>query len=216
MSFRRVSLSDDLPAPDWQRRRNLEVRGEPQPVGRLALSDQPPAPEWFGVRDAQVRGFDLAAQAVPMRAVAVKSPSVNGVAGGAVNPPSGPLKGRPGVAAIVAGALNTVAAGPNTSARIDGLELPVVGTVSRGPGRDIRAGGKIKGVPLSMSATGTLDPPTGRAEISASGVKGRGGIGLPSRIRIYTTPTGELQFELPGPITLGGAPLVSKGTYVIK
>lgn len=118
------------------------------------------------------------------------------------------------MAAIVAGALNAIATGPNTSAQIKGKGIPVNGTVSRGPGREVQASGKVKGVPLPVSATGTLDPPTGRAEISVSRVEGRG-IGLPSRMRIYTTPTGELDFELPGPIEFLGAPVVSKGRYVI-
>jgi hypothetical protein len=121
------------------------------------------------------------------------------------------LTGRPGTAAFVAGALNTIASGPNTSARIDNIKH-IDGTVTRGAGRDVSAEGRAYG--REVGAQGALDPPTGRAEVSASAIKGRG-IGLPPRVRFYTTPTGELDVELSGPITLGRIPFVSKGTYVI-
>jgi hypothetical protein len=121
----------------------------------------------------------------------------------------------------VVGALNTIAGGPNTSARID-QELENGGHIdaalTRGPGRDVRASGTLDlpflPRPITVGADGTLDPPTGRAEISASGVKGRS-IQLPPRIRVYTTPTGELDVDLPGAIRIGGIPISRGGTYVI-
>ena len=68
--------------------------------------------------------------------------------------------------------------------------------------------------PLPVGASGLLEPPTGRAEVTVSGVKGRG-IGLPGRIRIYTIPSGELDFDQPGPVKVGPFPILDKGTYVI-
>jgi len=127
-------------------------------------------------------------------------------------PPSGPLRGRPGVAATVAGALNTIAAGPNTSAPIKGKDLPVHGTITRGAGRDLTATARVLGA--DVGARGTLDPPSGRAEISLSGIVGEK-IGLPPHIRVYTTPTGELDIDLSGPVRLGRFTLRPRGTYVI-
>jgi len=119
---------------------------------------------------------------------------------------SGPLTGRPGVAEMVAGTLNVIASGPNTSG-----PLPEGGTIRRGPGRDIHAGASFLG--KRVGADGVLDPASARAEISASQIKGRG-VRLPSRARIYNTPSGELRIELPEPIRLGPFSR-RKGTYVI-
>jgi hypothetical protein len=226
MSFNRLVLNDELPGPEWQRLRNMQMRGELPGDGRprrTPPTDNLSAPAWFGMRDAQVRGLDFASGAALMPAVALQSAPVKEVEGVVVNPrrraaerqlkpsrPQGPLKGRPGVAAIVAGALNTIAAVPNTSAPLK--VAPFDGSVSRGAGRDIRASGKIGGA-LSVGVEGVLDPPTGRAEISASSLSGKG-VRVPSRIRIYTTPTGELDVELPGPAGVGPFRF-GKGTYYI-
>lgn len=110
MSVKRAVLGDELPAPEWQGLRGMQVRGKwpgDREAGRIPLTDALSGPAWFGVREAQVRGVDLAGRAAPMQAV---------VAQRAPTGPQGPLKGRPGVAAIVAGAPNTIASGPNTSA----------------------------------------------------------------------------------------------------
>ena len=116
------------------------------------------------------------------------------------------------IAAALGGAVNAIAGGPNQTQPID--KAGFKGQVTRGSGRDVRADGKVKEIPLPVGASGTLEPPTGRAEITLSGVKGRG-VGLPGRIRIYTTPSGELDFDLPGPIKVGPISIRPKGTYVI-
>jgi hypothetical protein len=46
-----------------------------------------------------------------------------------------------------------------------------------------------------------------------SGLKGRGGIGLPERVRFCTTPTGELDVDLSGPLKLGPITIRPKRTY---
>lgn len=227
MAFDRGVLSDRLSPTEWQRLRNLQLgdplRDNPR-LGREGLSDDLPAADWQRLRDAQVRGLVASidtARPVRLAAFKVSQPTeVDSLVVPAPRkspppapkpPPSGPLRGRPGVAAIVAGALNTIAGGPNTSA-----PLPVVpfnGTVSRGAGRDIRAFGKIGGA-ISVDVEGVLDPPTGRAEISASGLRGVKGVQVPQRVRVYTTPTGELDVELSGPVGVGPLRL-GKGTYYI-
>lgn len=60
----------------------------------------------------------------------------------------GPLTGRPGTAALVAGVLNMIASGPNQSQMINTKDF--TGRVSRGSGRDVRADGKVKDVPLPV------------------------------------------------------------------
>lgn len=106
-----------------------------------------------------------------------------------------------GVASTIAGALNAVAAGPNTSAPVDVDHF--TGSVSRDGGRKLTAEGRATipklGAGIKVGGSGNLDPPTGRAEISASGLKGRDGLGLPERVRFYTTPSGELDVYLSGP-----------------
>ncbi len=111
-----------------------------------------------------------------------------------------------------------VPAFPLVTARFAGCGFTRRARVSRGAGRDVWAGGRLRlngrPFPLPVGASGLLEPPTGRAEVTVSGVKGRG-IGLPGRIRIYTTPSGELDFDLPGPVKVGPFPILDKGTYVI-
>ena len=223
-------LSDDLPATEWQRVRTLQ-RENPYAAFHAAspatLTDDLSADAWQWVRERQIRGLappPTSAGSVRRVALAASPPDteVEGVVVNGLRPPAkapprppaptGPLRGRPGPAAMVAGALNSIASGPNRSEsiEIDGVK----GRVSRGAGRDVRAEGRVPGINVPVGASGVLDAPSGRAEISVSGVKGRG-IGLPDRIRIYMTPTGELDFDLPGPIRLGPIPILKKGTYAI-
>jgi len=176
-------------------------------IGLIPLSDGLPADEWQRVRSGQVAlGVSPEGRG---RVIAVSS------SGGAYTP----LTGRPGRAALVAGALNTISSGPNTSAPVD---IPaekgrVQGSITRGPGRDFRAEGRVSLGRLTtprVGATGTLDPSTGRPELSASDIRGRG-IGLPPRVRVYNTPTGELDVTLSGPVRFGPFTLAEEGTYVI-
>lgn len=232
MPARRFVLSDSLPIAEWQRLRDLHSGGEGHEFDGAApaeLDDELPMDVWQWARDGQLRGFRSArpdgarAQAVALSAprppgqvdeVVVTAPKPQAKVQAKAPPARTPLTGRPGVASIVAGALNTIAAGPNTSAplKIKGKGFGVEGVITRGAGNDVHADGKLVGV--TVGARGTLDPPTGRAEISASRIRGRH-IGLPSSIRIYTTPTGELDVDLPEDITLLGLPFQRKGTYVI-
>jgi len=226
MVFNRA-LSDRLLGTEWQRLRNLQLVGPgwdaPQPK-RPVLRDDLPAQDWQRLRDAQARGLVPSLDGVrPVRLAALLTPRPTEVDAVVVTaprkpapvaprpPPSGPLRGRPGVAAVVAGALNTIASGPNTSAPLP--VGPFNGTVSRGAGRDIRAAGKVGGV-IDVGVEGVLDPPTGRAEISASGLRGGKGVRVPPRVRVFTTPTGELDVELSGPVGVGPFRR-GKGTYYI-
>ena len=207
MVGRRIVLSDSLSPREWQQLRTRQAQGGAGvlDVGLPApgLRDGMPMAEWQAERDRQARGETPG----PRDATSMRLAAAQPVAGA-----RGPLTGRPGKAAIVAGALNAIASGPNTSAPVNGLGVPSRDVrVSRGSGRDIRTSGRVLGT--DVSATGTLDPPTGRAEISASGVRGEH-IGLPSRLRVYNTPGGELDLELPGPVRLGPVGLPA-GTYVI-
>jgi hypothetical protein len=117
------------------------------------------------------------------------------------------LTGRPGTPALVAGALNTIAGSPNTSAAVPG------GTLRRGAGSDVRGDARIFG--RHIGAHGSLDPPSGRSEVSVSGIQGEG-VTLPPRVRVYNTPTGELDLELPDSIKIKGFTIQKKGTYVIR
>jgi hypothetical protein len=183
--------SDDMSMGQWQRIRDWQVRGDPLPWERSA--------------PVQVAQLGASTQSQP----------------------KGPLTGRPGTAAIVAGALNTIASGPNTSAPVvihdprPGKPDVVDGRINRGAGRDLQAGAEVR-IPgfgtHRVGAQGTLDPLVpGRAEVSASGIRSSGAIGLPSRVRIYTTPSGELDADLDGPVKVFGldVPWLKKGTYAI-
>jgi hypothetical protein len=130
-----------------------------------------------------------------------------------------PLTGRPGPADIVARTLNTIAAGPNSAGPLPRARLGPIGAtdgrLARGAGSNVHGEAQvgIPGFKQSIGADGTLDPPSGRPEVSFSGIKGKG-VDLPPRVRVLTTPTGELDVELTGP--MGYGPIsVPKGTYVI-
>ena len=208
--MRRMQLRDDLTMADWQRVRSMQ---RADPFGGIDPSTVPtddlPADQWQWARGQQARGL-VGGQVLPVRQVALSAPQAK--------PPvtQGPLTGRAGTAAMVAGAVNAITSGPNQSAPIDTKRF--TGRISRGAGRDVRAEGNLRlndtPIPLPVGASGLLEPATGRAEVTVSGVKGRG-IGLPGRIRIFTTPSGELDVDLPGPVRVGPFPILDKGTYVI-
>lgn len=228
-----LSLDDGMPMDVWQRARRLELLGGaplvnldgdrggayPAPQDSMGIDD------WIRSRDWQAGGGSTIPEDVaPTRMAALSQAQmpVTGVtvigkpvaAKPAVTP--APLTGRPGMAERIANSLNAIAAGPNTSAPIH--EEGGKGTISRGAGRDLRVEGQaqIGRVHIGGAATGTLDPPTGRREISISGIRsGIRGVGLPSRIRVYTTPSGELDYESPESVTVGPLPLLKRGTYVI-
>lgn len=183
------TLDDDMPMPDWQAARNAQVKAGDSRAGRPAV---------------QLLAAPGALRGVAPSVVAATTSS---------GPPkptasSGLLRGRPGTAALVAGALNTIAGGPNTSARITGDHVD--GVIARGGGRDVTADAKVFG--FGTHARGTIDPQTGRREISVSGLNGNRP--LPSHVRVYNTPSGELDLDLSGPANLG---LIKKGKgiYVI-
>ncbi len=224
--MRREPLRDDLSMADWHRVRSMQ---RADPFGGIdpstAPTDDLPPDQWQWARGRQARGL-VGGSTTPVRQVAFAAPQVpTEVESVTVTAPqpttrtpakpatvTGPLTGRPGAAAYVAGIVNAIAGGPNQTQPID--KAGFKGQVTRGSGRDVRADGKVREIPLPVGASGTLEPPTGRAEITLSGVKGRG-VGLPDRIRIYTTPSGELDFDLPGPIKVGPISIVPKGTHVI-
>ena len=80
--------------------------------------------------------------------------------------------------------------------------------------RDMAASLQVAASTRAKPATGVKQPPlTGRPEVSAAGIRGHGAK-LPDRIRIYNTPTGELDAELSGPLSVGPF-RIRKGVYVI-
>lgn len=152
----------------------------------------------------------------------------------AAQPTRQKLTGRPGRAAEVAGIVNAITESPNTR-----RTLPTkVGSfdISRGAGQQVDAHGQVK-IPKApsflpsptVSVTGRLDPAGGGGDVSISGVTGSVSAGrfdtFPKRVRIFNTPTGELdyeihpgiQFSLPNPFTGKriSLPGLSEGTYVI-
>lgn len=206
----RKPLDDSLAMEEWQRLRNLQIAGgdEGGSFAPAALADDLSMQDWRRIRDHQADGAFLGARPMHVAVVAAAQPRK-------------PLTGRPGTAAVVAGALNTIVSGPNTSApvRAKGVD----GVVRRGAGRDVSAEGKVwmPGIPRlpglpapRLRAEGALEPPTGRAEVVISKVRGRGAVELPDRVRFFNTPGGELDVELPSDGRIGPVP-IAKGVYVI-
>ena len=76
--------------------------------------------------------------------------------------PKGPLTGRPGAAAMVARAVNTIASGPNQNQVINTRDF--TGRIIRGAERDVRAEGRItvrgQHFPLPVGGSGVLEPPS--------------------------------------------------------
>ena len=203
MRTRRGGLDDDLAMEEWQRLRALQITGEGDefdPLTPVRLADDLPIGDWQRARSRQMGG-GLAPSGAARPAGAYRLAAA-----------SGPLTGRPGTAAVVAGALNTIASGPNTSAPLH--VKGVNGVVRRGGGDDVSAEGKIGGFG-SVGAQGVLEPPTGRAEVGISKVRGRGAVKLPDRVRFFNTPGGELDVHLPSDVRIGVVPVARKGTYVI-
>jgi hypothetical protein len=216
--MRQNFLGDDLPTSKWMALRNRDLGGEAHAVMGLtqpALGDDLSMVDWLDLRDRQVRGLTTSAERPTVRVVRyVAAPAGDKGRSAQAAASRGPLTGRPGVAAVVAGALNTIAGGPNTSAPI--RTGSVNGAVTRGDGQDIRGTARIFGIPRPLGARGTLNPPSGRKEIGVSEVESETpGLDLPDRVRIYNTPTGQLNIELADPITFGGFQLKNKGTWII-
>ena len=217
---------------EWQRLRRSQVTGQPyeiEPLASAMLADDLPMHDWQRDRKRQVDGlFRPLADLRLMRMTALASPADRRATGqtrlpppsSGVTPPKGPLTGRPGVAAVVAGALNVIASGPNTSApvRLKGVD----GVVRRGAGRDVSAEGTVRvpNIPIQVNirAGGMLDPPSGRGEVVVSNPRGRSTLGtvqLPERVRFYNTPSGELDVHLPTDIKVGRFVIRPAGDYYI-
>jgi len=218
------SVPDPL-ADDWddmlRRSRMLQAGNDPYfgapPHGADGSDDdvstalnqaQMPIADWQAMRAQQ-----LAARQAGDDAIFARSGQdvLQGGAGSdtisAAGPPRQKLTGRPGTAALVAGALNTIAGAPNTSAPVPG------GVLRRGAGSAVRGDASILG--RHLGAHGFLDPPTGKPEVSVSGLEGEGVI-LPSHVRVFNTPSGELDIELPAAVKLNRyVTLRPKGTYSI-
>lgn len=155
------------PAGHWRRPRS-------RPAWADGAQRRAAAADGQRLRNAQAQGL-FPASAAPARMAALGAqPTVEGVVVTAPRkqiapaarptPSKGPLAGRPGTAAMVAGALNKIASGPNTSAQIESsLEN---GIVTRGPGRGVQARGKVAGVDLPIGVRGTLDPLRSRRDFS--------------------------------------------------
>lgn len=107
------------------------------------------------------------------------------------------LTGAPGVAAIVAGAVNRIAGSPNSSTevKLKGGSL----TVTRGPGADLHA--NLKRAPFNVEGSGRLEPPSGRREVRISKTSSDSKLisSMPSRVRIFNTDNGELRYEIDRP-----------------
>ena len=136
---------------------------------------------------------------------ATANDTLAGAGGGdrlAVAPARPRLTGAPGLPALVAGALNSVAAAPNSAAGLKWKDVQAL--LSRGQGASLQAvvAKPVFGFPdFSVKVTGTLEPATNRREVAVSGIKGeaRGApveLSLPTSLRVFNTPSGELRYEI--------------------
>jgi hypothetical protein len=227
MPARRSTLDDSLAIGEWQRLRNLPLAGqaaELEPSTSAPLDDDLPMLDWQRVRNRQVGGSPqpsggarpvrVSAMAAEAHARRPQPPTPDAAR------PRGPLRGRPGPAAVVADTLNTIASGPNTSAPVH--TKGVDGVVRRGEGYDVSGEAKIAipNVPYkpSVRAEGMLEPPTGRAEVIISKPRGHsilGAVELPERIRFFNTPSGELDVDLPSDVKIGPVTIQKRGRYAI-
>lgn len=113
-----------------------------------------------------------------------------------------PLTGRPGIAADIAKVINTVTSGPGTRAQLPRNFGSVA--ISRDARQGVNARGNVKipttGLHPSIDVTGQLDPGNGTSDVAISGMTGNVGAGkfdeFPKRIRVFNTPTGELDLEM--------------------
>ena len=114
------------------------------------------------------------------------------------------LRGTNPISSAVAGAVNTITSGPNTSAPLD--VGGVRGLVRRGNGRDLIATGRVPRFPGSIRATGQLDPANGR-DIGISDIRESiRFVTLPSQVRLYNTPDGRLHARTTGDLEIGVGP----------
>jgi hypothetical protein len=207
--------SVDIPDDEWNANvaawRRAQDRFEPVAAERPRLD--PGFPLGSGDPTLALRSAEMPHQAWQIA-------RAQQLAGSTAAPPHRlPLTGRPGPAAIVANTLNTIAGSPNSSGPLPPASIGGVsvggGRVTRGRGDTMHGEGRI-GIPpfgKRIGADGTLDPPNGRPEVAISGIRGRG-LDLPPRIRVFTTPTGELDVDMAGPF--GWGPFRrDAGTYVI-
>lgn len=131
------------------------------------------------------------------------------------------FSGDPGLPAVVAGAINRIAASPNSAAEIvsKGGRMGL----RRGPGLDVAARADLPRDLGSVSVTGLLDPPSSRKEVSFSGLTAAASPGqmlsFPTQIRVFNTATGELRYEIRPGLRIRPLPLppihVREGQYVI-
>jgi hypothetical protein len=192
----------DMSNADWQRLRAALVRGE-DPFQQVALSAQR---DGGAMQGAIIRAAPVSPKAQP--APARQQPV-----------PHGRLTGRPGRAWMIAGALNKIAGGPNTSAQFD--DPAFEGAIARGPGQDVRVNGtarhRLLPKPIGVGAQGVLESPSGPGEVVISGITDTiPFVTLPPRVRVFNTESGELDFHVGGPLTVFGRQVLKPGaTYVI-
>lgn len=130
------------------------------------------------------------------------------------------LTGRPGFPAAVAGMINAVTAGPNTSKHIEAQGIRV--GLSRGNDAALEGALRLPGVGV-ISASARLQPASSKKEVVVSSVSGRSSLGdivsFPKTARVFNTPSGELRYEFSPDFQLK-LPFVTvkhrAGQYVIK
>lgn len=153
---------------------------------------------WSGLRDGVGEG--------DRRGVLVGSSGSDQLSIG--KPPTYPkLKGEAGIPSIVAGALNSITSGPNTSASI-ATKMAII-RLHRGGGQTVEATGVE---PWAFTASGTLAPATSRREVSFSQIKAGapkplGFASVPNQVRVYNPPDGRLLYEIKPGLKLKVGPL---------
>lgn len=209
-------LSDhSLPYGDWLKRRQAQLAGKaaPDPIDDGGVSRDAPqtTPDGNGLPryDAEADRFLVLPRDEEVTGVSGDD-FLEGAAGSdTLAPPSkGPLTGRTPSARGVAAALDAIVGGPGRTVPI---HIPnFEGDLRRGPGQDIHLRGRprIGGVPFPfpVDLDAVLVPSGSAPGVTISGitVKSPSKVQLPSRVRLYNLPNGELDLELGGPLNFMG------------
>lgn len=161
---------------------------------------------WFKRKTVDIEAEKAARQQAVWQALSSPQPSKPAPAA----PQYPKLTGRPGLAAAIAGGINTITSGPNTRAP---FKYGVWKTeVRRGNGRDLRAT-----LPGGGVADGELAPPTSTPEVRVGGIRESSRLfDLPRGVRVFNAPDGDLLVELDGDARFSRLPPIKSGRYEIR
>lgn len=208
-----MAIRDDFGALDaWFRRRTLDIEAEKARREYAA---------WQDLSSAQGDGALVGGES---RDTLEGGPSRDQLAPAPGRWPK--LTGHAGMPAVVAGAVNVITSRPNSHAQVNAGKTRI--DIRRGSGTDVQGSADVPRIG-KIKASGNLNPPTSRREVSVANVRGTADPGViesfPNKIRIYNDEKGRLMYEVsPGLIlnvpTLPGLPrlklpLQKAGNYVI-